>query len=293
MTITNFTIDRPAPLEINRKIATMGGSDSHRGEKRASLCLASVCFLGVFCTLEKVGLPPEKKFIGGKTWAGPPIDATAKGELGVVDEILISYTNFAGSEFCSFDVESARVMGRIIAMENAMDHDRDEVVQTCGSLTKLEEIVLVNATGISELTTIMRENVSTLAALQRTVDETSTQVKTMLEALKEVTETANNAFHLALGAQPTITVHGVKLDALVDDVSKMSSDIDGFRVSYTSPPDHSTQLAQLEGTVSRIDSEFVALRKLLEKPSGPNMAGDSWTLPTADTSSSPDDVGTD
>ncbi len=39
------------------------------------------------------------------------LDATAKGELGVVDEILISYTNFAGSEFCSFDVESARVMG--------------------------------------------------------------------------------------------------------------------------------------------------------------------------------------
>ena len=73
----------------------------------------------------------------------------------------------------------------------------------------------------------------------------------------------------------------------------MSSDIDGLRVSYTSPPDHSTQLAQLEGTVSRIDSEFVARRKLLEKPSDPNMAGDSWTLPTADTSSSPDDVGTD
>jgi hypothetical protein len=73
VTIANFTIDRPGPLEINRKIATMGGSDSHRGEKRASLCSASVCFFGVFCALEKVGLPPEKKIIGGKTCAGPPI----------------------------------------------------------------------------------------------------------------------------------------------------------------------------------------------------------------------------
>jgi hypothetical protein len=33
LTIANFTIDRPAPLEINRKMATMGGSDSHRAEK--------------------------------------------------------------------------------------------------------------------------------------------------------------------------------------------------------------------------------------------------------------------
>ena len=78
-----------------------------------------------------------------------------------------------------------------------MDHDHDEAVQTCESLTKLEEIVLANATGISELTTIMRENVSTIVALQSIVDETSTQVKAMAETLKEVTETANNAFRLA------------------------------------------------------------------------------------------------
>jgi hypothetical protein len=38
------------------------------------------------------------------------LDATAKGKLGVVDDILISYANFAGGEFCTFDVESARVM---------------------------------------------------------------------------------------------------------------------------------------------------------------------------------------
>ncbi len=99
--------------------------------------------------------------------------------MGTVDEILISYANFAGGEFCTFDVESTKVMGRITAMEKAMDHDHDEVVHTRGSLTKLEEIVLANAHGISKLRAIMRENVSTVATLQRTVDATSTQVKSM------------------------------------------------------------------------------------------------------------------
>ena len=213
--------------------------------------------------------------------------------MGVVDKILISYANFAGAEFCTFDVESAKVMGPIIAMEEALDHDHNEVVQTHGSLTKLKEIVQANATGIYKLTTIMRENVSTIAALQSIVDETSTQVKTMAEAPREVTEMANNAFSLASGVQPTIIGHGVKLDALVGDVSKMKSDIDGLHASYASPPDHSTQLAQLEGTVSPIDLEFVALQKLLEKQSGPIMAGESRMLPTVDTSASPDDVSID
>ena len=77
------------------------------------------------------------------------------------------------------------------------------------------------------------------------------------------------------------------------DVSKRSSDIDGLRTSYTSPTDHTTQLAQLEGTVSCIDSEFFELRKLLEKQSGSNMAGDSRTMPTTDTSASRDYVGLD
>jgi hypothetical protein len=39
------------------------------------------------------------------------LTATAKGELGTVDEILISYTNFASGEFRAFDVKSTKVMG--------------------------------------------------------------------------------------------------------------------------------------------------------------------------------------
>jgi hypothetical protein len=60
LTIANFTIDRPAPLEIDLKIATMGGGAILiLVEKRASLCSASVCFLGVFCASEKVVSRPN------------------------------------------------------------------------------------------------------------------------------------------------------------------------------------------------------------------------------------------
>ena len=65
------------------------------------------------------------------------LDETAQRELGVVDDILISYANFAGKEFRMFDIESARVMDRIIAMEDALEFDHDEVVQTKGSLSDL------------------------------------------------------------------------------------------------------------------------------------------------------------
>ena len=58
------------------------------------------------------------------------LDVTAQRELGVVDDILISYANFAGDEFRMFNIESARVMDRLIAMEDALEFDHDEVVQT-------------------------------------------------------------------------------------------------------------------------------------------------------------------
>jgi len=44
----------------------MGAGDSHLGRKKGSLCLASVCFLGVFCALEKVVSRPKKTFLAGR-----------------------------------------------------------------------------------------------------------------------------------------------------------------------------------------------------------------------------------
>ena len=76
----------------------------------------------------------------------------------------------------------------------------------------------------------------------------------------------------------------------MDDVSKLSLDIDGLRASYASPADHTPNLTQLEGTVSRLDSDFDALRKLLDRQSDSNMTGNSRTMPNTDTSFEIDDV---
>ena len=69
--IANSTIDRPGPLEINRKIATMGGAILILVEKRASLCSVSVCFFSVFCALEKVVSRPKKTFLAGRLGPDP------------------------------------------------------------------------------------------------------------------------------------------------------------------------------------------------------------------------------
>ena len=79
MTVADFTIDRPGLLEINRKIATMGGGDSHRVKKKTSLCSASVCFFGGFGRFEIEGLPPQKKILAGRLGLDPLHPATATG----------------------------------------------------------------------------------------------------------------------------------------------------------------------------------------------------------------------
>ncbi len=139
-------------------------------------------------------------------------------------------------------------MDRIIALEDSLEFDHDEIAQTRDALSELDKIMLANANGLSDIqtmmkenATMMRENISNVAALREIVDNTSSQVKTLAEALREVAETANNAFCLALGAQPTIIGHAVKLDALVDDVSRMSLDIDGLCASYAPPTDNTTK----------------------------------------------------
>ena len=201
-----------------------------------------------------------------------------KVELGAIDEILVSYANFAGGAFRTFEAESDRIMHRILAMEEEWDHDRDEMIQTRGTLTKLEELVLANAQGICDLRVMMRENVTTVATLQRTVDETSHQVKHMTDTLREVTETATTALQMASRAEPTITGQGIRIDALIDDVSKMTSDIDGLR--------ESNKLALLEGTITRVDAEVDAIRKLITS-TVPDGSGDNRSLPTEDTTISP------
>ena len=72
LTITNFTIDRPAPLEINRKIATMGGGAILIVSKNRPLFVQRLSVFLFFRELRKIR-PPARKKNGGKLWAGPPI----------------------------------------------------------------------------------------------------------------------------------------------------------------------------------------------------------------------------
>jgi hypothetical protein len=65
------------------------------------------------------------------------LGANEQRELGVIDEILISYANFAGDAFNTFDIDSAHVMGRIIALEQSMGSDHDEIAQTSEALSTL------------------------------------------------------------------------------------------------------------------------------------------------------------
>jgi hypothetical protein len=213
--------------------------------------------------------------------------------LGVIDDILISYANFAGDAFHAFDVDSAHGMTRIIALEQSMEYDRDENALTKEAIAELDKTVLAATNELSEIrkimlenATMLKENMSTVAVLRGIVDDNASQVKTLAAALGEVTETANTAFRLASKMEPTIIGYSVKLDALEDNVSKMSSDIDGLRASYAPPPDNTTKLTLLEGTVSRMGSEFVELRKILEAQSGSHATGDSPTMPPTDTSAS-------
>ena len=79
----------------------MRGGDYHLGKKpdtiffvvsKNRLSLFGVClFSGGFWSIEKLGLLPEKKIIGRKTWAGPPTDAGIR--YHACDMILAVHTD--------------------------------------------------------------------------------------------------------------------------------------------------------------------------------------------------------
>jgi len=71
-------------------------------------------------------------------------------------------------------------MDRIIALEDSLEFDHDEIAQTRDALSELNKIVLANANGLSDIqtmmkenATMMRENISNVVALREIVDDTS------------------------------------------------------------------------------------------------------------------------
>jgi hypothetical protein len=77
LTVANFPIDRPALLEINRKIATMGGGDYHLG-KKGPLFVRRLSVFGCsqFPPEQKNWKRGQKKKNGGNEWTGPPITSS-------------------------------------------------------------------------------------------------------------------------------------------------------------------------------------------------------------------------
>jgi hypothetical protein len=60
VTVADFTIDRPALLEINHKITTMGGGDSHRVKKKPHFVRRLSVFFGVLAA-SKLKVSRHKK----------------------------------------------------------------------------------------------------------------------------------------------------------------------------------------------------------------------------------------
>ncbi len=55
------------------------------------------------------------------------LDNTTKGEMGVVDPILVNYVNFVGDELRAFHVESNQLMTRLKKLDEDMAQDHDAI----------------------------------------------------------------------------------------------------------------------------------------------------------------------
>ena len=163
------------------------------------------------------------------------LDDTTKGEMGVIDPILINYANFVGDELRAFHRESAHLLTRLNKLDDDMSFDHDAVVKVDQSLEFLKTLVTANAMSIQQ---------------------TDINIKGLTTALGEVKEMSEKALRLASEALPTLTSHCVKLDRLEEDVSRLHAEFDGLQ----SPPDHTPQIVLLEADVSRIDAAVEELR---------------------------------
>ncbi len=96
---------------------------------------------------------------------------------------------------------------------------------------------MANAAGITALRELMRKNVTSIVSA---MNNTSLQLTTLITDFKDIKETAENAYRLASKANPSITSQGVRLLGLVNNVSRLNSDIDELKASMATPPELNT-----------------------------------------------------
>jgi hypothetical protein len=190
------------------------------------------------------------------------LDDTTKGDMGVIDPILIHYANFVGDELRAFHRDSAHLLTRLKKLDDDMSFDHDAVVKVDQSLEFLKTLVTANAMSIQQ---------------------TDINIKGLTTALGEVKEMSEKALCLASQALPTLTSHRVKLDRLEEDVSRLHAEFDGLQ----SPPDHTPQINLLEADVSRIEAAVEELRTQIKTATS---APDASTVTRDNAGTPPDDT---
>ena len=108
------------------------------------------------------------------------------------------------------------------------------------TLEDMAAMIVANTVGITSLRELMKENVDTVKQLTQTMTNTSTQVDRLSTAVTEVQETAERSYCLASNASLSFASHEAKLLRLANDVSRLTSDIDGLHDSTKNTPDITT-----------------------------------------------------
>jgi uncharacterized protein Yka (UPF0111/DUF47 family) len=116
----------------------------------------------------------------------------------------------------------------------------DDAAAPRSTHSTLEAMIMANMVGINALRDLMKENVTTVKELTRTVNNTSLQLHTLTTEFKEVKETAEHSYRLASSAFRSITSQGARLLDLVNDVLRLTLDIDALNASMKTTPEINT-----------------------------------------------------
>ena len=112
----------------------------------------------------------------------------------------------------------------------------------------------------------MQENVATVKELTRTVTNTSSHLHTLTTEFKDVKETAERSYRLASSVNISITSQEARLLGLVNDVSRLTSDIDDLHASTKITPEITTLVqSAIEPVKASMDLSLALTIELLRR----------------------------
>ena len=171
-------------------------------------------------------------------------DSTDDGS-GQSDDILLTPAD--GDVAVSLD--SACNIAAVVAIEAPMDGTNpidtaatsassgkiavqpDDAAAPHSTPLTLEAMIMANTVGINALRELMNENVAMVKELTQTMNNTSSHLHTLTTEFKDIKETAERSYRLALSANISITSQEARLLDLVNNLSRLTSDIDDLHAS--------------------------------------------------------------